>query len=42
MLFQTFGEAFNLLFFMKSFCGGPGGGFFKKRPLAVGDKKEFF
>jgi amino acid adenylation domain-containing protein len=22
----------------KSFCGGPGGSFFKKRPLAVGDK----
>jgi amino acid adenylation domain-containing protein len=22
----------------KSFCGGPGGGFFKKSPLAVGDK----
>jgi hypothetical protein len=25
---------------IKSFCGGPGGGFFKKSPLAAGGKKE--
>jgi hypothetical protein len=24
---------------IKSFCGGPGGGFFKKSPLAAGGKK---
>jgi hypothetical protein len=24
---------------MKSFCGGPGGSFFKKSPLAAGGKK---
>jgi len=24
---------------IKSFCGGPGGSFYKKRPLAVGDNK---
>jgi hypothetical protein len=23
---------------IKSFCGGPGGGFFKKSPLAAGGK----
>jgi hypothetical protein len=26
---------------MKSFCGGPGGSFYKKSPLAVGDKKSY-
>jgi hypothetical protein len=25
---------------IKSFCGGPGGGFFKKSPLAAGGKRE--
>jgi len=24
---------------IKSFCGGPGGGFFKKSPLAAGGKE---
>jgi hypothetical protein len=37
-------EAYNLI---KSFCGGPGGSFCKKRPLAAGGKnnrvsKSFF
>jgi hypothetical protein len=27
---------------IKSFCGGPGGGFFKKSPLAAGGKKRIF
>jgi CubicO group peptidase (beta-lactamase class C family) len=25
---------------IKSFCGGPGGSFYKKRPLAAGGKKD--
>jgi hypothetical protein len=25
---------------IKSFCGGPGGGFFKKSPLAAGGNKK--
>jgi hypothetical protein len=25
---------------IKSFCGGPGGGFFKKSPLAAGGKEK--
>jgi hypothetical protein len=25
---------------IKSFCGGPGGGFFKKSPLAAGGKER--
>jgi hypothetical protein len=27
-------------FLIKSFCRGPGGGFFKKSPLAAGGKKK--
>jgi uncharacterized protein (DUF1778 family) len=27
---------------IKSFCGGPGGSFFKKRPLAAGGNKSNF
>jgi hypothetical protein len=30
----------NKKLLIKNFCGGPGGGFFKKNPLAAGGKKE--
>jgi 16S rRNA (guanine(1405)-N(7))-methyltransferase len=30
----------ELVLLIKSFCGGPGGGFYKKSPLAVGDKQN--
>jgi hypothetical protein len=35
-------EAFEMArrAFFKNFCGGPGGGFYKKNPLAVGDNKK--
>jgi hypothetical protein len=43
MLFQTFDEAFNLLFLTKSFAGdSKGGGFSKEPPLAAGGKKNSY
>jgi hypothetical protein len=38
-LYQDTFKLQTMTAFIKSFCGGPGRSFFKKRPLAVGGKK---